>query len=463
MRISIRSQEFVLARQPIVAVIIFSLVFGALQLWLNRFAPRRSALLLPCMALLTGLGLLIIARVASNFLARQLAWVCVSAIAFCIITCLKDDLRWLRRFKYTWLLLAFALLIATLGFGVNPAGTGAKLWLSMGGLYLQPSELLRLFMIAFLAAFFGERLEIGDWRLESRGQSLISNLQSLAPSILMWLVAVALLFVQQDLGAAVLLLGTFVSMLYLATGRKRLPLVGLLVLLVAGFAGYFVSARVAQRINILLNPWADPQNTAFQVVQSLIAVANGGVFGQGLGQGRPDFVPAVHTDFPFAAISEELGLLGAIVVIAAFAVLVLRGWHIAQHSKSAYAQLLAGGLAISMALQVFIILGGNLALVPLTGVTLPFVSYGGSSLLVQFVAMGLLVRIETNQAKQLGSAPYPTRAAPIQRAAKRLKWLCAAIFALLALSASYWGVLQSQSLMARNDNPRLIAHSSPSK
>ncbi|NJM39968.1 MAG: FtsW/RodA/SpoVE family cell cycle protein [Anaerolineae bacterium] len=228
-----------------------------------------------------------------------------------------------------------------------------------------------------------------------------------------------------------------------------------LVLLLAGVAGYFASARVAQRINIWLNPWADPQNTSFQIVQSLIAIANGGLFGRGLGQGRPDFVPAVHTDFPFAAISEELGLVGAIIVIALFAVLVLRGWRIAQHSQSAYAQLLAGGLAVSMALQVFVILGGNLGLVPLTGVTLPFISYGGSSLLVQFVSMGLVVRIEASQGDV---SPYPARPtpSPTLRAAIRLKWLCAALFAVLALSASYWGVVQSDALVNRNDNPRQI-------
>jgi cell division protein FtsW (lipid II flippase) len=188
-------------------------------------------------------------------------------------------------------------------------------------------------------------------------------------------------------------------------------------------------------------------------VQSLIAIANGGVFGQGLGQGRPDFVPAVHTDFPFAAISEELGLIGAIVVIALFAVLVLRGWQIVQHSKSAYAQLLAGGISISMALQVFVILGGNLGLVPLTGVTLPFISYGGSSLLVQFVSMGLLMRIETSQASQKEAAPYPAHALA---SAIHLKRLCAALFAVLALATSYWGVVQTDALVNRNDNPRRI-------
>lgn len=444
-----------ISRSPVLAAVALSLIFGALHVWLNRFAPNRSPLLLPSMALLMGIGLLIIARVADNFLSRQLTWLCVGAVAFAGVISVKGELRWLRRFKYTWLLLAFVLLIATLGFGVNPAGTGAKLWLGIGGLYLQPSELLRLFMIAFLAGFFAERMKNQDAKTKIQDFELRSFVSNLAPSVLMWLVAVALLFIQQDLGAAVLLLGTFVTMLYLATNRKRLPLIGLVVLLFAGLAGYFVSTRVAQRINIWWNPWADSQNSSFQIVQSLIAIANGGVFGQGLGQGRPDFVPAVHTDFPFTAIGEELGLIGMIVVIAVYAVLVLRGWHIAQHVKSAYAQLLVGGLAASLALQVFVIIGGNLGLVPLTGVTLPFVSYGGSSLLVHFVSMGLLVRLS---ASPTDASPYPARSAILPQTALRLKWLSAGLFVALALTASYWSVVQSQTLVQRNDNPRRIVN-----
>ncbi|NJM42571.1 MAG: FtsW/RodA/SpoVE family cell cycle protein, partial [Anaerolineae bacterium] len=201
------------SRSPLLAVGVLSLVSLSLHFWLNRFAPNRTSLLLPCMALLTGIGLLVITRVAANFLARQLTWLCISAVAFAVVISLRDELRWLRRFKYTWLLLAFVLLVGTLGFGVNPAGTGARLWLGLGGLFLQPSELLRLFMIGFLAAFFAERWAIGDWRLRGNSQSPIANRPSLAPSLVMWLIAVTLLFVQQDLGAAVLLLGTFVSML----------------------------------------------------------------------------------------------------------------------------------------------------------------------------------------------------------------------------------------------------------
>ena len=387
--------------------------------WLNRVAPARDPFLLPPVALLTAFGLLIISRVAPNFLGRQMLSLLIATLALLVISSGHDQLRWLRRFKYTWLLAAFVLLFATLLFGVNPAGIGARLWLSFAGAFFQPSEVLRLLLIAFLAAYFAERLENRDWGLTIKdslrsdasdpskfknSKSRILNPQSLIPTVAMWLAALALLVTQQDLGAALLLLVTFVFMLYLATGSMRLPALLLGLLLIAGGIGYFLSARVAQRIDIWLNPFIDPQGSSFQVVQSLIAVANGGLFGQGINQGRPGYVPAVHTDFPFVMASEEFGLLGAIALIGAFAVICLRAWRVAIRSHTPYRLLLAGGIAAALSFQVFVIIGGNLALVPLTGVTLPFVSYGGSSLLVSYIAIGLLLRISADESMARANA-----------------------------------------------------------
>ena len=390
---------------PLTAFALLSILAVVAHVWLNRVAPDRDIVLLPVTVALTAFGLLSVARVAPNFQNRQLVALCVAFAAFMAITASRDRLRWLRRFKYTWLIAAFALLIFTLIFGVNPSGFGARLWLSVAGLFVQPSELLRLLVIAFLAAYFAERLETaerprgGDWRLVSAPHSPLPTPHSLAPALAMWLVALVLLLSQQDLGAASLLLITYVFMLYLATGSARLPLLLIAALAVAGGIGYFVSARVAQRLDIWLNPWADPQGNAFQVVQSLIGVASGGVLGQGINQGRPGYVPAVHTDFPFVMVGEEFGLLGALALIACFAVLCLRGWRIALTSsttsngwQAAYRRLLAGGLSTAIAVQVFVIIGGNLGLLPLTGITLPMVSYGGTSLLVSYIMVALLIQ-----------------------------------------------------------------------
>jgi cell division protein FtsW (lipid II flippase) len=430
------------------------------HVWLNRVAPARDPFLLPPVVLLTSFGLLIISRVAPNFLSRQMLSLLIATLALLIVASSRDQLRWLRRFKYTWLLAAFMLLFATLLFGVNPAGIGARLWLSFAGAFFQPSEVLRLLLIAFLAAYFAERLENKDWRLRNvsqeekstKIQSPISNLQSLFPTIAMWLIALALLVTQQDLGAAMLLLITFVFMLYLATGSMRVPALLLGLLFVAGGIGYFLSARVAQRIDIWLNPFIDPQGSSFQVVQSLIAVANGGLFGQGINQGRPDYVPAVHTDFPFVMASEEFGLLGALALIAAFAVLCLRAWRVSIRAHTPYRLLLAGGIAAALSFQVFVIIGGNLAMVPLTGVTLPFVSYGGSSLLVSYIALGLLIRISADEITTPKNAVMQSTA----RAAGHAMQVSTVLLIAVAAAAGFWGVVQADMLTARTDNPRRV-------
>ena len=448
--------------------------------WLNRVAAARDPFLLPVALALTGWGFVISARVASNFLPRQAAWMVIGVLALCGVAASRDRLRWLRRFKYTWLLACLLLLAATLLLGVNPTGVGARLWLSVAGLFVQPSEILRLLMIAFLAAFFSERVAIGHWgvamsgaawRFRYRGRTLADiwrSLVPLAPSFVMWLVALALLATQQDLGAAALLLLTFAFVLYLATGQAALPVMGMLMLVITGLIGYYLSSRVALRIDIWLNPFRDPQGTSFQIVQSLIAFASGGLFGQGPGQGRPDYVPAVHTDFPFAAIGEEYGLIGALALLALFALLTLRAWRIARRTQSAYALLLSGGIAALFCTQVFVIVGGNLGLLPLTGVTLPFISYGGSSLLVSFIAVGLLIRLSCDYLPQPPvTTPTPSSAnakgdyvfqvMPAQRSAARYGMLlCAILLAGLGLTAGYRNILQGDSLIVRDDNPRNV-------
>lgn len=439
----------------LLALAVLSACVIVAHVWLNRVAPARDPFLLPPVVLLTSFGLLSISRVAPNFLGRQTLSLLIAMGAMLVVASGHDQLRWLRRFKYTWLIAAFALLFATLLFGVNPAGIGARLWLGIAGAFFQPSEILRLFLIAFLAAYFAERSELGALAPKSDAsipKSKIANLPSLIPTIAMWLVALALLVTQQDLGAALLLLVTFVFMLYLATGSARLPTFLLGLLLIAGGAGYLFSSRVAQRIDIWLNPFTDPQGSSFQVVQSLIAVANGGLFGQGINQGRPDYVPAVHTDFPFVMVSEEFGLLGAMALLGAFAVLCLRAWRVAMRSHTPYRLLLAGGIAAALSFQVFVIIGGNLALVPLTGVTLPFVSYGGSSLLVSYIAAGLLLRISADESSARNNIVLKRTA----RSTGHAMQISVMLLIAIAITAGFWSIVQAQPLTMRGDNPRLV-------
>jgi len=416
----------------LVALAVLSGLASIASGWLARYVRRCDPYLLPTTVMLTSLGLLSIARTAPNFLGRQVLALAIGFALMLMITAHKNGLRLLRQFKYAWLLAGLALLLISLVFGVNPSGAGARLWLNIGGLFIQPSELVRLLMIVFLAAYFAERPDSG-WR-------------ALAPTALMVIIALAALLTQQDLGAASLLLITYGLIVYLATGQARLLLSVFGTLLFAAGLGYVLSARVAQRLNIWLNPWADPQGSAFQIVQSLIAVASGGLFGQGINQGQPDYVPAVHTDFPFVMIAEELGLAGALAVIAGYAVLILRAWRISLRSPSRYGSLLAGGLAASLSIQGFVIIGGNLGVLPITGATLPFISYGGTSLVVSYVMLGVLIRLSTDM-------PSKAIAPDVARAIMRVS---AALITMLGFAAGYWGIVQAGALRTRADNPRLV-------
>jgi cell division protein FtsW (lipid II flippase) len=309
------------------------------------------------------------------------------------------DLKWLRRYKYTWLLIGLLLLALTFIIGVNPEGAGLALWLGGPlGMFFQPAELLKLLFVAYLAAYLAEKREVARSLGVHPEHPHYLTLPYLMPLVAMWGVALILLMAQQDLGAAVLLYLSFLIMLYLASGQERYLAIGGVLLFVAAFGGYLLIGRVQGRIDTWLNPWADAAGSSYQIVQSLIALASGGRLGQGLGQGWPDVIlPAAHTDMPLAAIGEELGLVGTLGIAACFAFFTLRGLRIASITRTTFGRLLAAGLASLIGMQAWIIMAGNANLVPLTGVTLPFISYGGSSLLMSFIVLGLLLQISADR------------------------------------------------------------------
>jgi cell division protein FtsW (lipid II flippase) len=374
------------------ACVVWALVFGVAHFALDRHLPGRDSLILPIVALLTGWGLIEVARLSRTDALRQLMWVVVSAGVMLVVAAAPRELRWLRRYRYTWLLGGLVLLAATLVFGVNPSGIGQELWLGFGGIYFQPSEVVKLLMVVFLASYLAEKRDLQlVMRIESRGLTPAY----LAPMLAMWGVAMAILLIQQDLGAAMLLFLAFLVMLYLASGKWQYLLIGMILLACAVLIGYALIGRVTERVNTWLDPWSRAEVESYQVVQSLIGIGAGGLIGRGLGQGDP-VVPAAHTDMPLAVIGEEFGLLGAIGLVTCYALLTLRGLRAAALSRSVFGSLLAAGLAALLGMQAWIIMAGNINLIPLTGVTLPFVSYGGSSLVVSFVMVGLLLHVSAN-------------------------------------------------------------------
>lgn len=364
------------------------------HLLLHQYKPHRDPYIFPLFALLTGWGLILIDRLAVNFLGRQVIWLVLATAVFLAVSILPKNLRWLRRYRYSWLILGLLLLAATLIFGVNPSGYGAALWLPIpffGQVYFQPSELLKLLLLIFLASYFEERE--GLLRVSTR-KGLLGSLPYLAPLLLMWGFCIILLVWQRDLGAATIFFVVFLTLLYLATSERRYVILGIGLMTLASIFAYFAfQDLVALRIDAWWNPWPDANDRAFQIVQSLYALASGHVFGQGVGQGAPYYIPVVHSDFVFAAIAEEWGLIGSIGVIICFLLLTYRGLKLAILAQRPFYQYLAAGITILFTVQTLLIMGGVTKLLPLTGVTLPFVSYGGSSLLISSVMLGLLMFI----------------------------------------------------------------------
>ncbi len=458
---------------------------------LRRRGLASDPLLLPLLFFLSGWGLVLTTRLAPAFINRQIAWLCCATILLLLVLLIPPNLNWLRDHKYAWLLGGLCLLAATLIFGVNPSGYGARLWLQVGGLYFQPSEPLKLFLIVFLAAYIaqreGDEIKAKTTERMDKITKICANLlaylpiqpdvspfhrlltyeplRSLThlttrlfakslywgPMVLMWGFSMILLIWQRDLGAALLFFGTFVAMVYVATGQARYVWAGILLLIMAAFIGYILFDVVRLRVEAFGNPWLDPADRSFQIVQSLLAFASGGLFGQGLGQGLPTAIPVVHTDFVFAAIGEEYGLLGALGILICFALLTSRAFHIGLNSTDRFEQLLADGIGTMIGLQTLVITAGTLKLMPLTGVTLPLVSYGGSSLVTSFVMVGLLIFISRNK-----GAVIQNPKSKIQNSTLTLSKMFLNGFLVIAGGLVLWQIALAPFLLERYDNPRLV-------
>jgi cell division protein FtsW (lipid II flippase) len=373
-------------------IVVFAVVLLGLHVALSWRLGHADQILLPVVATLSALGLVAVSRLEPSLGPRQAVWVILGAVALLVTALGLPRVEWLGRYRYTWLVLGVLALLTTMAFGVDPNGSGMRLWLGYGGLYFQPSEIMKIIMAVFFASYLAEkRLLIAHAPLRV-GPLALPPLAYLGPLVAMWLVSMGLLVWQRDLGAALLFYLVFLTLLYAATGRTYV-VVGLLFLVVGAVLAYGLFDHVQLRTRIWLDPWPYAADDAYQIVQALGAFAAGGIIGSGLGFGYPEYVPAVHTDFVLAALGEELGLIGTLAIIALYLTLLHRAFRIALRARSEFAMLLATGLGATMGLQAFIILAGNLRVIPITGITLPFMSYGGSSILANFVMIGLLLRI----------------------------------------------------------------------
>ncbi len=421
--------------------------------------PGHDPFLLPAGALLIGWGLLTVWSILPGFGMRQSLWLLVSVAVLILGFRLPANLRFLRRYKYVWLTGSLLLTALTFLLGVNPLGYGPRMWLGLFGVYFQPSEPLKLLLIAYLAAYMADRQVLLGAVNHPDGQAALNSpgdadpnwaaplLPLVAPTLVMVALAIALLGIQRDLGTASILLFLYAVIVYVSSRSLRVLLFAGLGLLVAAGIGALAFDVVSVRMQAWLNPWQDPSGRSYQIVQSIIAVANGGVFGRGPGLGSPELVPVSHSDLIFAAIAEQTGLLGQIGLLSLVALIAGRGLLIVLRSPDNYRRYLAAGLTAYLVGQSLWIIGGALRLLPLTGITLPFVSYGGTSMLVSTLALLILLIISCPSA-----SPFARLSSP--KPYSYLALLLGVGVALASLAAGWWAVVRSPTLLTRTDNPR---------
>jgi cell division protein FtsW (lipid II flippase) len=396
-----------------------AVLFGVAHLAVRRFAPYADPLILPCVAMLNGLGLVMIrrldlaeaerARQAASSLPRadaplQLIWTAIAVGAFVAVLVVVRDHTRLARYAYTSAAAGLVLLMLPALPGVGATINGARLWIRIGPMTVQPSEVAKILLMVFFAAYLVSKRDVLSLASRRVAGIDLPRARDLGPILVAWAASLAVLVREKDLGSSLLFFGIFIVMLYVATERTSWLLIGIGLFALGSFAAYTMFAHVAGRVDTWLDPFAKYSTSGYQLVQGLFGFGTGGISGTGLGEGQPGIVPYAKTDFIMAAIGEELGLVGVMAVLLLFALIVERGLRAGLSCRDSFGKLLATGLSFALALQVFVIVGGVTGLIPLTGVTLPWLSYGGSSVVMNWVLVALLLRI-SDAARRPAPAP----------------------------------------------------------
>jgi len=365
--------------------------FLAMHLAVRRLAPGADPALLPICFAISGVGIAFVLRLAPELAGRQVIWLFVAIAAMILTLFAVRSVKKLGEFKYTIIIVGLILLLLPAFVGTEIGGS--KIWITLGGFSFQPGEVAKILIVLFLAAYLAENREMLSVSGRKVGRFNIPDLRTLVPLLAMWGISMIIVVFQRDLGSALLFFGIFLAMLYVATGRMSFVVAA--VLLAAGGAALAWSffSHVQARVDIWLEPFAYAQNASYQLVQALYSLADGKLLGTGIGRGLPTLIPVVESDFIFVAMAEEMGFLGAAGILLLFVLLAVRGFTIASRAASDTEAFTAAGLTVSIAFQAFVIVGGTTLLIPLTGVTLPFMSQGGTSLLASFIIVALLMRI----------------------------------------------------------------------
>lgn len=366
--------------------------FVVAHLAIRKFAPGADPAILPISFALSSIGIAFVTRLAPDLAIRQVGWLFLGIVFMVLVIIFMRNMDKTANYKYTLMIIGLILLLSPLLPGIGNEIYGSRIWLSIGGFSFQPGEIAKIFIVLFLAAYLAQNREMLSVFTHKVGPFKFPDLPTILPLLIMWLISMAIVVFEKDLGSALIVYFVFLAMLYVATGKKFYLIVGLATIAIGAIILYMFFGHVQVRVATWLDPFADPTDTGYQLVQSIFSMADGGLFGVGIGSGLADNIPIVESDFIFAAIAEETGLLGAAGLLLLYLCFAIRGLVTAARARSDVSSFIAVGLTATIVLQAFIIVGGVTRLIPLTGLTLPFVSQGGSSLLASFIAIGFLLK-----------------------------------------------------------------------
>ena len=452
--------------------------FIAAHIAVRKFAPGADPALLPISFALSGIGIAFITRIApysdvTNMAQSQVMWLFLGIACMIAVLALFRNLDKVANYKYILMIVGLFLLLSPLIPGLGQEIYGSRIWLHIGGFSFQPGEIAKIVIVLFMASYLAQNRELLSVFTIRMGPVRLPDARSLAPLIFMWAIAMIIAMFEKDLGSAMVFLFVFLLMLYVATGKKFYLLVGLALLAVGGTALYFTFSHVQVRVSTWLDPFADAQNTGYQLCQAIYSIADGDLFGVGLGNGLAggtesfSQIPVVESDFIFADIAEEIGLLGAAGVLLLFLCFAIRGFLTAARAKSDVSSFVAVGLTSMIVLQAFIIVGGVTRLIPLTGLTLPFISQGGSSLLGSFIIVGFLLRagdegtgIETEMASGATTTLHANSVLGRVSLGKRLTHsmlFCSLLFAALVANLTMIMVVDADKYQSMNGNNHTLA------
>lgn len=376
----------------LIATLFYFLAVMLVNLSLHYLKKSTDQYLLPLAVFIANIGLIELYRLNKLFYYRQITWIIAGILIYFIITyALKDHLT-LSNYSYLFLIIGITLqiMVSIWGTEINYA----KLWFNLGFFYFQPSEVIKILLVIFLAYYLSKYKEFLSVKYSL---ARISTFKYLVPVFIMWILCMFILVLQKDLGMALLLFSIFLTMFYVSTSRKDLLFLSIGLFSAGTYFCYKTFSHIRVRFISWINPWSDIYGMGHQIIQGLFSVVSGGLFGTGLGLGKPYYIPAVETDFIFDALAEELGFLGVTALILLYIILIGKALKIAVKAKDTFGKLLACGLISIIAWQAIVIISGNLKIIPLTGITLPFVSYGGSSIVSNFIILAILTVIDRRQ------------------------------------------------------------------